>query len=218
MESIPVNQANGGQDLALVVCSACGRQASHTTWCVSGGESFACCRSHVLAGNTPADWHRECMKTRDELTEALRGTGFEKCEFGQDSDPCEKCGTKNEQLYFGNRDYWDGREGTYWCAACVIKLHEENCGQEDIENRRGVMLGKFYEVVCVGVASVSSYDGGPQQQVIGLSFPLPEPVLPDDLDHEDNFEDVFIPVAAAKSLLVDLRDAVESIVERRPFA
>lgn len=79
------------------------------------------------------------------------------------------------------------------------------------------MLGKFYEGVCVGVASVSSSEGGPQQQVIGLSFPLPEPVRPDDLEHEDNFEDVFIPVAAAKALLVDLRDAVESIVERKPF-
>lgn len=78
------------------------------------------------------------------------------------------------------------------------------------------MLGKFYEDgVCVGVATISV--NGQQQQVVGLSFPLPEPVRPDDLDHEDNFEDVFIPVAAAKALLIDLRDAVESIVERKPF-
>lgn len=78
------------------------------------------------------------------------------------------------------------------------------------------MLGKFYEGgVGVGVATISA--NGQQQQVVGLSFPLPEPVRPDDLDHDDNFEDVFIPVAAAKALLIDLRDAIESIVERKPF-
>jgi hypothetical protein len=79
------------------------------------------------------------------------------------------------------------------------------------------MLGKFYQEVCVGVAFVSDTEAGPTQQVIGLSFPLPEPVRPDDLNHEDNFEDVFISVSAAKALLIDLRDAIESIVERKPF-
>lgn len=78
------------------------------------------------------------------------------------------------------------------------------------------MLGKFYESVCVGVASVSSEENGPQQ-VIGLSFPLPEPLRPDDLDHDDNFEDVFIPVATAKALLIDLRDAIDSIIENKTF-
>ncbi|WP_417737228.1 hypothetical protein [Rosistilla oblonga] len=53
--------------------------------------------------------------------------------------------------------------------------------------------------------------------VIGLSFPLPEPVRPDDPNHDDNFEDVFLPVSTAKSLLVDLRDAIDSVVENKPF-
>ena len=60
------------------------------------------------------------------LSEALTGTGFEKCEFGPDNDPCKKCGKTKVQLYFGNRDYWDSREGDYWCAECLIELHQDN--------------------------------------------------------------------------------------------
>ncbi len=79
------------------------------------------------------------------------------------------------------------------------------------------MLGKCYDIVCVGVASVSAEEGGEPVPVIGLSFPLPEPVRPDDPNHDDNFEDVFLPVSTAKSLLVDLRDAIDSVVENKPF-
>lgn len=42
--------------------------------------------------------------------------GFEPCEFEQDK--CEQCESV-AQLYFGDRDYWDNREGRYLCAKCI---------------------------------------------------------------------------------------------------
>ena len=57
------------------------------------------------------------------LLSALKATGFEACEEG---GTCEKCGDKNATLYFGNRNYWDCREGDYWCGACVIALNDTN--------------------------------------------------------------------------------------------
>lgn len=60
----------------------------------------------------------------NKLKEALEITGYEKCTFGPDKDPCEECGTPNQQLYFGDRDYWDAREGKYLCAHCVIALKQ----------------------------------------------------------------------------------------------
>lgn len=35
--------------------------------------------------------------------------------------------------------------------------------------------------------------------------------------HEDNFEEVFLSVAAAKTLLIDLLDAVEAVVSGKAF-
>ena len=53
--------------------------------------------------------------------------GFEPCEF--EPDKCERCG-KIKPLYFGDRDYWDNREGAYVCSECVDKRIMEN-GQHD---------------------------------------------------------------------------------------
>ena len=57
------------------------------------------------------------------LLSALKATGFEACDGG---GMCEKCGNESVVLFFGNPNYWDCREGDYWCAACVIALHETN--------------------------------------------------------------------------------------------
>lgn len=57
------------------------------------------------------------------LLAALRATGFEAREEG---GTCEKCGNESTTLYFGNSDYWDCREGSYWCAGCVVAMHETN--------------------------------------------------------------------------------------------
>jgi hypothetical protein len=62
----------------------------------------------------------------DLLLKALDVTGFVKCEFEPDNHPCEHCGKKQKQLYFGNRDYWDSREGDYYCADCVIDYHQNS--------------------------------------------------------------------------------------------
>jgi hypothetical protein len=77
------------------------------------------------------------------------------------------------------------------------------------------MLGSFYEVVCVGTATVN--DGGKEKPVIGLSFPIANPPKPDDPEADENYEDVFISIAAAKAMLVDLRDAIEAAQARKPF-
>lgn len=80
-------------------------------------------------------------------------------------------------------------------------------------------MGKFYQAVGVGVASVSLDEHAEKgTPVVSLIFPKQEMVYPDDPDHEDNYEDVFISIAAAKTLLIDLRDAVESAVTGNPFA
>ena len=80
------------------------------------------------------------------------------------------------------------------------------------------MNGKVYDAIGVGVATVESLEGEGEMDVIGLSFPLFNPPRPDEPNHDDNFEDVFMPVSAAKALLIDLRDAIESVVQRKPFA
>ena len=79
------------------------------------------------------------------------------------------------------------------------------------------MLGNYYEGVGVGVAEASLQEDGPTSPVVGLAFPIPDPPYPSEPDHPDNFEDVFISVSAAKSLLIDLKDAIDSIIEKRPF-
>lgn len=75
----------------------------------------------------PAD---ACVRQADDydlrLMEALACTGFERCEFGPDGDPCDGCGKPGLQHYFGNRSAMDSREGDYLCSDCVIELHEAN--------------------------------------------------------------------------------------------
>lgn len=43
--------------------------------------------------------------------------GFEPCD-GDDNERCESC-KKVAPLFFGDRDYWDCREGCFLCADCI---------------------------------------------------------------------------------------------------
>jgi hypothetical protein len=47
----------------------------------------------------------------------LTAHGFELCEF--DDGECETCKTKDPVTWFRSEDYWDWREGSYWCTACA---------------------------------------------------------------------------------------------------
>jgi len=58
-----------------------------------------------------------------ELKGLLDATGFSVCESG--ADECDKC-SKLAPLYFGNQDYWDSREGDYYCVECLRELKESN--------------------------------------------------------------------------------------------
>jgi hypothetical protein len=50
----------------------------------------------------------------------LRHTGYVECEYGPDpNDSCEGCKKSNVQLYFGDRDVWDGRDGSNKCLPCL---------------------------------------------------------------------------------------------------
>lgn len=67
--------------------------------------------------------------------EALKATGFEICEFPPDSDECEECDTPFKQLYFLSHGGYDGREGSYRCLDCVIKLHKSNQEYDEYMSR-----------------------------------------------------------------------------------
>ena len=54
-----------------------------------------------------------------EQPRAIDGTDFELCEF---NDQCESC-LHYGPIYFGNKDYWDPREGHYHCEECVRGIH-----------------------------------------------------------------------------------------------
>ncbi|TWU51538.1 hypothetical protein [Rubripirellula reticaptiva] len=45
-----------------------------------------------------------------------RAYGFEPCEY--EPDECERC-KQVKPLYFGDRDYWDSREGSHLCGDCL---------------------------------------------------------------------------------------------------
>lgn len=56
----------------------CGAEATHhTTRVLFKGweEIYQCCACYVRAGNSPADWHRGCMKTWNEI---LKESGVER--------------------------------------------------------------------------------------------------------------------------------------------
>lgn len=59
------------------------------------------------------------------LDDALRMTGFSKCKFGPDSEPCEKCETPQKQLYWRSVDPYS-QDGEYFCDDCVVSEAEEN--------------------------------------------------------------------------------------------
>lgn len=50
-----------------------------------------------------------------EPVEKIEGTDYELCEF---EDQCESC-LHYGAVYFGDKDYWDSREGHYHCESCV---------------------------------------------------------------------------------------------------
>lgn len=45
-----------------------------------------------------------------------RAYGFDPCGF--EPDECERC-KQVKPLYFGDRDYWDSREGSHLCGDCL---------------------------------------------------------------------------------------------------
>lgn len=48
-------------------CKGCGVETdSHHSVMFGGGDFWMCCRCHVLDGNSPADWHPECIKAAME--------------------------------------------------------------------------------------------------------------------------------------------------------
>ena len=53
---------------------------------------------------------------------SVEALGFSEC---CSSGECERCG-KTADLYFGNTNYWDSREGDYWCGKCVLEMHLQN--------------------------------------------------------------------------------------------
>jgi hypothetical protein len=56
------------------------------------------------------------------IEQAQELTGFVKCEFPPDNDPCESCGKTNLQHYFqGPID-----AGRYFCEECVIEEALDN--------------------------------------------------------------------------------------------
>lgn len=78
-------------------------------------------------------------------------------------------------------------------------------------------MGKLYEWVSIGVAKLGDPDKGPLTQCIGLGFPKEDMPNPDDECDPANYEDKFLTLAAAKSLLIDLKQAIDACVEGKPF-
>lgn len=50
------------REQSKIPCVGCGKKTSHTV----GGKRM-CCKCYVEAGNAPADWHSECMRTYAKL-------------------------------------------------------------------------------------------------------------------------------------------------------
>ncbi|WP_281647934.1 hypothetical protein [Parendozoicomonas sp. Alg238-R29] len=59
------------------------------------------------------------------LEKALQKTGFVKCDFSGDSEPCEKCKEVPHQLYWRRTDPFEN-DGEYYCLSCVAKEAKEN--------------------------------------------------------------------------------------------
>ena len=76
-------------------------------------------------------------------------------------------------------------------------------------------MSKLYDWVGSGVAT--AIDGNKRVRVVSIVFPIPDCPFPEDPENDANFEDRFMTVAAAKSLIIDLQDAVESITSGTEF-
>lgn len=63
------------------------------------------------------------MSETPTLDELLTHCGFERC-IGFDGDePCDGCDTPGV-VYFGDRDVWDSREGSYYCESCLRERYQ----------------------------------------------------------------------------------------------
>lgn len=76
--------------------------------------------------------------------------------------------------------------------------------------------GKLIAGVGVGVAKVLNPETGVEGPAIGLMIPKEHPV-DEDPQNINNYDDRFISVAAAKELLIDLKDAIDAVVSGKPF-
>lgn len=65
--------------------------------------------------------------------------GFDLCYFPP--GPCERC-EQIKQLYFGDREYWDSREGSYFCSDC---LDERIAADEEYVERMEQLFEKHRE-------------------------------------------------------------------------
>lgn len=77
-----------------------------------------------------------------KLKKALEIVNFSKCDFGPDSDPCDKCGKTNRQMYYRRTDYWEN-QGEYFCSSCVVKAAEEIESLIEIECECGEVFTGF---------------------------------------------------------------------------
>lgn len=56
------------------------------------------------------------IRVERKATDRYLVYGFEACEGGPEK--CDRC-SQVTQLYFGDRDYWDCREGSSLCGECL---------------------------------------------------------------------------------------------------
>lgn len=70
------------------------------------------------------------------------------------------------------------------------------------------MLAKYIAGAGVGFGVVTNPDTKKEEPSISLVIPKENPV-DDDPDNPENYEDLFMSVAAAKALQVDLREILE---------
>lgn len=63
------------------------------------------------------------MTYQEQVDIACVATGFSKCDEG---GRCDQCNAEVDMLYSRNDNYWDCREGDYWCDVCVVELHDAN--------------------------------------------------------------------------------------------
>jgi hypothetical protein len=70
-----------------------------------------------------------------ETIERFKKIGFESCEF--EPDQCDGC-RQVRQLWFGDRDYWDSREGHYLCGECLDeRIAANEAFEREIEAKGG---------------------------------------------------------------------------------